>query len=204
MLIDARYHVIKSRNKYNDFVNKYQYTVLCFVDNDLEFVDRSEKRDHKRAVNLFKKALKSASLTGAYKNLLKHEVGFLLVDVSKRSMVDLDDEFYFKELPACVLLENGEPINFNAKIDGFSTKRDILDFLDRYAEDEIDSLIETRKEEEQLKREERIAQLNAQSMYYGWNPWGGYGPYYYGYGPYAYRGYYNRYPCGYVGFGVVI
>lgn len=197
--VNAKYHVITNERKYNDFINKYPYTVLCFVDStpDEGFVDRSAKKDHRKAIGLFKQALKSASLSGDYKKLLKNEVGFLLVDVSKRSAEDLDNEFLFSELPSCVLLKNGEPVDeFDqpVKIAGFSTKANILDFIDDHVADELDDLKEQKEEEAEQDRVERIARLNAMSRHYGWNPYGGFGPYYYGmygmhpyYSPYGYR-----------------
>ena len=206
-IINAKYHVITNERKYNDFINKYRYTVVCFVDPAKVFEDRSEKISYRKAISAFKKSLKSASLSGEYKDLLKQEVGFLLVDVSKKSAVDLDDEFNFTDLPACVLLENGQPMSEygdQAEIAGFSTKNDILAFLDDYAEDELQEIVQEKEEQKRLEREERIARYNAYSRYYGWNPYGGWGPYYYGCGPYGCRPYYYGYPRAHIGFGVIL
>lgn len=195
--VDARYHMVTSSRKYHDFINEYQYTVLCFVDSKKEFVDRSEQKDHSRSIALFKKALKSASVSGDYKDFLKKEVGFLLVDVSKRSAKGLEDPFYFSEMPACVLLEHGEPIDEHGQpvqIAGFSTKRDILEFLDENVKGELEEIVEKKEEELEQKQAERIARYEA----YGRSPWGVWGPSYY----YGYRSpYYSR---GYIGFGVVL
>jgi hypothetical protein len=218
LALDAKYQEITNKRKYNDFINQYQYTVLCFVDStpdelfgdEVETEDRKElrqmKKEHKQSTRLFEKALKAASLTGDYKKLLKKDVGFLLVDVAKQSVEKLGNEFLFSELPSCVLLNNGEPVDEYdqpVKISGASSKKDFLDFLDDYAQDELDELKDQREEEAEQKRVERIARLNAQARYYGWNPYGGYGGYYGGYGmsPYYYPYGYHR---GHVGFGIVL
>jgi hypothetical protein len=216
--LDAKYQEITNKRKYNDFINQYQYTVLCFVDStpdelfevEMEKEDRKElrqkKKEHKQSIRLFERALKAASLTGDYKKLLKKDVGFLVVDVAKRSVEKLGNQFLFDELPSCVLLNNGEPVDEYdqpVKISGASSKKDFLDFLDDYAQDELDELKDQREEEAEQKRVERIARLNAQARYYGWNPYGGYGSYYGGYGMYPYYSPYG-YRRAHVGFGIAI
>lgn len=194
----GRYHRVTNERKYYDFINDYQYAVICFVDSKQEFIDRSEKKDYSKSLSLFKKALKAASVSGNYKKFLKKEVGFLLVDVSKRSAQELDDPFYFSELPSCILLEDGEPIDENGKmvqINGFSTKRDVLDFLDKNIRDDLDEIVDEKKELLEQERAERIARLEAYRNY----PLGIWSPYYYSYRTHPY---YRNY--GHVGFGIVL
>ena len=206
--LNAEFHIITNRQKYQKFIDTYEYTVVCFIDSKKQFVDPANKRKHKDFVADFKKSLKSASLTGPYKNLLKREVGFLCIDISNRPVSDVSDEFDFSELPYCVLLERGDVVE-DALLEGFSSrpkKQTFLKFLDMYAKDDLEELVEKKEEELEQQRAERIARYQAQSHYYGWNSWGGWGPYYYDYGPYGIQPYYSPYyhPRTHVGFSFVL
>jgi hypothetical protein len=194
--LEARYHAISNERKYNTSINKYPYTIVCFVDSALPFMDRSEKKDYLSDVASFKKALKSASTSGFYNNFLRREVGFLIVDLAKETIKKKQKELNFSEMPTCLLLKDGEPIDEYGnpiKITGFSTKKEILDFLDEHIGSDLDLIVEGKKEEEKLDQLERTARYEFYNRYPVW----GWGPYYhypfYGYSPYSHF---------HVGFGI--
>lgn len=193
--LDARYHTITSENSFENLVNKYPYSVVCFIPSKPESkeVSKEEKRETRDDFRDLKTRLRSASESGKFKRYLQREFGFLLVDVASRRAQELDDELNLNKLPTCLLFKHGKPMMSYGQIFEPISKYSILKFVKKNFEDDLDSLIKDKKEEEQLKREERIASYQAYGRFgypAGWGGYWGYSPgYHWGYGGFGYRGY---------------
>jgi hypothetical protein len=206
---DARFHLITNRRKYQEFVDEYDYAVVCFIDSRVNGEDLLKKKKHKNFVSIFKDSLKRAAMTDPYKHLLKQEIGFLYIDISTKSGAEIFEDYRSSaDVPFCVLLERNNAIE-NALLQGFSSqphKQKFLHFLEEHAEYELAELVEKKEEQLAQQRAERIALYQAQGSYYGLRPWGGWAPAYYGYGAYGVHPYYSPYyyPHAHVGFSIYL
>lgn len=205
---DARYHTINKDRMFDTLINQYEYAVVCFAPSRAEDkqADRDEKKEIVQEFNSLKHRLKSASDSDSFKKYLQKEVGFLLIDTASGSVQELDDQFDLEKIPACLLFKQGKAIltgkNHYAQLFEPKSKYSIVSFLKRYFGDDFDDIVDDKKEEEKLDRQERIASYQMYPYSYGY-PYA-YGYPYYGYGAWGYP-YYRSYPYrGYVSFGVVV
>lgn len=199
--VATRYQMISSQRDFDEQINAYDFALACFVQSKYE--DKQLRKEQLQRNKELYSRMKAASVTGKYKKWLKREVGFLMIDISKKSLHDLVHDYQLQHLPQCLLFRQGEVVDSNgsvAHLTDISSKRDILDFVDDYFGKALDDLVDQKKKEEQEERAERIARYNAYSRQYYWNPYGGWGPYYYGPGAYYYYGY----PRAHVGFSVSV
>jgi len=193
--LQARYHSVKSENQFFDETNRYEFVVACFIrgthgGNDL---DKELKKD----IHMLKDMIKSTSDTDPYRKLLKDEVGFLVVDVSRDSVDSLVEKYKvsLKEMPQFLLFKNGKVLNAMsgelAKLVGFISKADLLEFVDDYFGKKFDDILADKAEKKEKDREMQIARYQSYSAYR--YPYGGYSPYRGG-GHYAYSGHAGFYP----------
>ena len=197
-LMEARYKTISTESDFFTQINRYEFSIVCFLQSkyDDDLFDRDERKALKREVSLLHKTIKAASETRPFRKILKKEVGFIVVDISKRSMQSIVEKYKIGRVPQFLLFEQGEVLdatvdNFQSLF-GFVTKADILELVDDYFGDEIDEIVSQKEEDAENQREENIARYNAYSRsyynpYYSWGPYGYYGYARYGYGPYSFR-----------------
>ena len=193
----ARYHMVTSHKSFEKLINKYPYAVVCFAESrgDKDELSKEELRDMRSEYRSLKRRVQGASNARRYKEYLRNDVGFVLVDVASGKAEEITDDFSFTKYPTCILFKRGKAYAIAkqyAQIFDPISKSSILTLLEKHFNDELEELVEDKKEEEQLRREERIARYNAHARYgypyygYGWG-WGY--PYHsYGWGWGGYRG----------------
>lgn len=195
-LVVADYHTASSEDSFEKLINKYPYTLVCFVPSRSE--DKESSRDEKREVRDdykdFKKRMRAASKSGKYDEYLEDDVGFLLVDIASRRAQEVDDQYKLDQIPVCLLFKHGQPVMDGgryAQINSTFSKYSMLSILDQYFKNEFEEIIDNKKEEEKLKRQENIARYHAYANsphwyggYWGWGhrPYWGWRSPHWGYG----------------------
>lgn len=196
----GRYHAITGEKTFEKLINQYPYAVVCFAQSRPEKggdISRDEAKQMREDFKELKIRAKSASDSGRYDKYLDKEVGFLVVDVAEGKAEEIDDQFALRAMPTCLLFKRGKAyttLGQYAQIFSPISKDSILSLLEKNVEDELDEIMDKKKEQERLDREERIERYKAYARYpyyggwgypyYGWG-WGGYG----GWGWYGgYRG----------------
>lgn len=200
--VQARYNTVKNDIQFVDEINKYEFVVACFLPSS--HVGKDVDRQLKKDISLLQETIKSTSETDPYKKMLKHEVGFVIADVSKDGMKPLVEKYKISmgdDKPQFLLFKNGKALNMVsgklAKLVGFISKSDLLNFINDYFGKDFDEILAKKADAEDKDREMQIAKYQAYAAYrypYGayapYNPWGS--P-----GPYIYSGYAQFYPYGY-------
>ena len=186
------FHRVTSENRFESLIDKYPYAVVCFSPSGAEpgqRLERDVKRQLRSEFKDLRRSLKAASDSSDYKKHLKKDVGFLVVDTASGRAQEVDDRYAIENFPTCLLFRNGRPISHRsamAMIVAPISKASLLSFIDRHFEDELEELLEERKEEERQRRLERLAYAR------------------YGYGPYSYWGWgypYRSWGYPYYGWG---
>lgn len=197
-LLMARYHEVSNGKKLHDLVDTYAYSVVCFAPSSQlngESLDVTEKKDRKKIFKSLQTVVKAASQQSEYQKYASKDVGFILVDVASRQNSQIKSEYQVSEHnPFCVVFEQGAA-DMQSKIMRPATPRDIIQLLQQEGGQDLQDLIEDRKQDARLDRQERIASYYAYATAYPYaTPYGYYGPYWGGWSPYW------RSP--YVGWGV--
>jgi len=199
--LSARYELIKHESDFFDDINKYEFSVVCFLDHP----DALPLRDGmmKKNIKQLHEIMKAASDTDPFKKLLKQEVGFLFVDIKKYGLDGLAKTYQVPtdSQPYFVLCKDGKVVTKIsgkiASLQGFVTKADLLQFIGSYFGNNFDGILEKKAEEQEKEREMQLAryQAYAASRY----PYGGYSPYNVWGSPSGliYTGYAQFYPYGY-------
>lgn len=196
--LQARYHSVKNEEQFVDETNRYEFVVAGFIRGTRggKDLDKQLKKD----IHLLKDTIKSTSDTDPYRKLLRDEVGFLVVDVSRDSVEPLVEKYKIKsdEMPQFLLFKNGKVLNAMsgelAKLVGFISKADLLEFIDDYFGKNFDEILAEKADKQEKEREMQMARYQAYAAYR--YPYGGYAPYQ-AWGPYAYSGYAHFYPYRY-------
>lgn len=206
-LMSARHHVVKGEKTFQKLINQYPYAVVCFAESKPDKGGEVTREDAKQMREEFKEEFKdiNISLKGAsdkhlYDKYLDKEVGFILVDAASGKAEEIDDKLSLTKMPTCLLFKRGRPyttLHQYAQIFAPISQDGILSLLEKNVEDELGEIVDKKKDQERLEREERIERYKAYARTpYAWGPgWGpGWG---YGYGPYwgvgwGWRGGYGR------------
>lgn len=183
-VVDARYIPIKHERDFSEEINRFEFAVVCFLD-----ASSLGKKDQMKEL---KKMVAATSDTQPYDKLLKHEVGFLVVDAGKDSVRPLLKKYgvAWNSMPQFLLFHNAKAVsNISEQIVrliGFICKADLLDFIDDYFGKALDDILSVKAEQKQDEKEMQIAryQAYAASRY----PYGMYAPYN-AYGQYSWYGY---------------
>lgn len=199
--VQARYFAIKNDSQFVDEINRYEFVIACFLPDPHtgKDFDRQLHKDTK----LLQDTVKATSETGPYKKLLKHEVGFVVVDTSKENMNPLITKYKISvdALPQFLLFKNGKVLTSMsgklAKLVGFISKSDLMEFIGDYFGKNFDEILSKKADDDAQDREMQLAryQAYASARY----PYGGYAPYnpWGSPGPYIYSGYAQFFPYGY-------
>jgi hypothetical protein len=194
MFLQGRYHVVKSASNLENLVEQYRYSLVCFAPSGQrmdEQLDSDEKTDRRHTFRSLQNLVKSASQSNGYKHYLSKDVGFLVVDVASKRAEDVAQEYHVKDQPLCVVFEQGA-IDNAKKVMRPATVRDLIGLLEAEGGADLKELLEDRKQDARLDRQERIASYYAYatspfgygSSAYGWPGYGYWG------GPYARWGLY--------------
>jgi len=200
--LDARYQSIRNESQFVDEINKFEFVLACFVDTPGKGDDYDKK--FKKDIQMLQDTVKATSETAPYKKILKHDVGFLVVDLNKDSLDELVEKYNIvqEELPQFLLFKDGKVVSTAsgefAKILGFVSKSDLLEFIDDYFGQGIDEILAQKSDQEDQDREMQLARYDAFAAnryrprlpYNAWsrNPDSGYNHFYpYGYGYYGFN-----------------
>lgn len=199
--LHARYSMVKNDNQFIDEINKHEFVVACFLHSaeSSKDVDKQIKKD----IKTLQDTIKSTSETEPYKKLLKQEVGFLVIDTNKDALEGLMEKYDIssEQAPQFLLFKNGKVITSIsgrvAKLVGFITKSDLLEFVNDYFGKDLDDILAQKADDEAQDREMQLARYQAYSA--SRYPYGGYAPYnpWGSPGPYIYSGYAQFFPYGY-------
>lgn len=197
--VQARYVHIKHEEGFDKEINNTQFVLACFLNNFENNDDKALQKDN----SAMRKIIKAAAITEPFNKLLKQEVSFLVVDMEKGSIQALGEKYNISMngKPECLLFKDGKQVHQDedqqAKLTGFVSKADLLDFINDYFGKEFDDILEKKSQEQAQDREMQLARYQAigASRYpYGswapYNPWGS--P-----AAYIYTGYAAFYPYGY-------
>ena len=194
--IQARYSTVKNEQQFLDEINTYEFAVSCFFNTH----DAQAKKDIQQIMHMFK----AAANTDPYKKLLRQEVGFILVDVSKNELDPLFEKYVQNtdNNPLFLLFKQGKALHTVsgnlATLKGFVDKADLLSFIDDYFGKEFDTILAKKAEQAEQDRQMQLARYDAYSAYrYPYNSWAPYVAYGNAWGPYTYMGYSQFYPYGY-------
>lgn len=195
--INARYIPIKNDVQFAQEINKFEFALVCFLHNTQggKYVDKNLRKD----IKMLEKTIEATSDTQPFHKLLRHEVGFLVVDASKDSVDSLIKKYAIvpDEMPQFLLFHNGKVVysvsGEYAKLVGFVSKADLLDFIDDYFGKALDDILAQKADDQEADKEMQLARYAAyaNSRY----PYGLYAPYN-AYGPYSWYGYRSFYENG--------
>jgi|GEM_PF-1421513 len=194
-MLQSRYISVKNDTEFFEEINKFEFALVCFLENSDAHHD---DKDYRKDVRLLQKTIDATSDTAPYKKLLKHDLGFLVVDARKESVMPLIEKYKIsiQDMPQFLLFKNGKVVSSVsgdfAKVNGFVPKADLLDFIDDYFGKELDGILEKKAQDEKEDKEMQLARYAALSNSYRY-PYGAYAPYNAN-GPYSWYGYSTFYP----------
>ncbi len=199
--LQARYFAIKNDSQFVDETNRYEFVIACFLPDPHSGKDFD--RQLSKDIKVLQDTVRATSETGPYKKLLKNEVGFVVVDTSRENMNPLLQKYKISTdaSPQFLLFKNGKVLTAMsgklAKLVGFISKSDLLEFIDDYFGKNFDEILSKKADEDAQDREMQIAKYQAAASYR--YPYGGYAPYnpWGSPGPYIYSGYAQFFPYGY-------
>lgn len=196
--VQARYHAIKDENQFFDALNHYEFVIACFLpETDMK------DYDFKKNIHALQNVMRTISQTDPYKRMLKNEIGFFVIDMTKDSLQQIAKKYvtHSKNTVNIVVLQDGKLVidasDNKAVLKGFATKKDILDFMTKYCGEKIDELLADKYE--QQEHEHNVISDRYQASKLARYPYGGYAPYnpWGSPGTYIYTGYAQFYPYGY-------
>ncbi len=199
--LQARYFAVKNDSQFVDETNRYEFVISCFLP-DPRSGKVFDKELHKD-IKLLQDTVRATSETGPYKKILKNEVGFVVVDTSRENMAHLLKKYNIStedDQPQFLLFKNGKALTAMsgelAKLVGFISKADLLEFIDDYFGQNFDEILSKKAESDAQDREMQMARYQANSSYrypLGYSPYNVWGS------PSAqmYTGYAQFYPYGF-------
>jgi hypothetical protein len=175
-LVQARFHKVQNSMQLQSLLQKYPYSIVCFAPSKQYENQRlltEEKKQRKKDFLSMDRLLRAVSDYPDYKELLKNDVGFMMVDTSARSANDTVETYdLYRQMPICMVVQQGSIDTGVPKIRP-ACVRDLINVLDDVGGDDLQKLLHRRQEEATLDKEESIAQYYALNTGYPW----GYGPY---------------------------
>ena len=160
----AKYHLVKNDNDFDRLINQYEYSVVCFAPAQ---GSKEVKEDFKDLQN----RVKAASGRDDFKNLLKKDVGFLVVDSASKKAQDLPADYAIAKFPTCIVFKQGSSIA-GSKLASPKSASELIKMLEKNFGAQLEKLTKERREDERLDRQERIASYYAYaSSPYAWYPY---------------------------------
>lgn len=184
LCINARVHEVSSENRLYSKLQRQQFAIVFFYEENKEL---GRDREYRQALNAARKMFHRLSTQWEY---IEGDLYFIRTNVSRESVCAVAQEFGVSSFPAFVIFEDGRPLkdkkdNTMGKIDGFVSQNELRTFIDNTIGDQLSN----RREYKWELREQRRAE---QAYYWSMAP--------YCYGGCWYDDCYYR-PGGYFGFG---
>ena len=159
----AKYHLVKNDNDFDRLINQYNYSVVCFAPAQ---GSKQVKEDFKDLQN----RVKAAAGRDDFKNLLRNDVGFLVVDSASKKAQDLPGDFAISKFPTCLVFNDGAAAG--SKLVAPKSASELIKLLEQKFGKQLETLTKERREDERLDRQERIASYYAYSSSpYAWYPY---------------------------------
>lgn len=162
-----------SENKFYAALRKTELAVVLFYRDD-----RAERRAGKSSENLLN-IFKSLSRFDTYKYA---NINFIKVNVEKAKIASVAQDFKITQFPTVLLFKDGDVVtddNGNrASLSDPITRSSVKNFIDTNLSDDIDAIVEKKREENRIRAENRAVAAAAWygSYGYGYPGWGwGYG-----------------------------
>ncbi len=92
----SKAHIVKTKEDFFRWTDKYEYSVVCFVPS------QTFKTDFDDSLN----RLKSAALQDEFKKVLKDDIGFLLVDLSSKKNQKISDLYDIGQDSVCTIFHH--------------------------------------------------------------------------------------------------
>lgn len=192
--ICGREHVVSVRSQ-DSFYKKVQENPFAIV------LFYGEDKHDKGWYEQIKQVLRAFRMTSDSTYYRQARLRFVAVDVGRKGIDNLQEEYGIHEVPAFVLFKGGAPVRNKQKqivvLGGFASQERIKSFINKYLRDALEEQLRLESE----RREEQRSYYGGSASFgfgYAYDP---YYPYYYGNYGYPY-GYYGNYYGPGVGFGV--
>lgn len=194
-IVDARYISVKNEAQFIKEINEFEFALVSFLhspSSNKEYYSKSMRQDIKN----LKETIHATSDTDPYRNLLKHELGFIVLDPCKDAMEPIAQKYAVAchAMPQFLLFHQGKVVSSMSgeleKLVGFVCKADLLDFIDDHFGKQLDDILEQKADKKAADQEMQLARYAAYAAYR--YPYGGYAPYN-AYGPYSWYGYNSFY-----------
>ena len=167
--VQARFIATNRDQEIQEVLGKYMYTIVCIYD---------QHQNSAREIKNAKNALRIASKSRLYENLLKKDIGFLFIEMNDKNAAEITTILNFENIPGCALFAQTKKFADMPLPENISSLT-FLNILQDNLQHEIKDLQEKREEEAEKLRQERIEQESRYGFY----------PYYsYYYAPDAYNG----------------
>lgn len=188
---EARYHEIKRSGELERLADRYAFSVVCCAPSKLDTAaHRDQNREARQEFRFLRRYVRDASRKDPYKRYAPLDIGFFVVDGAVNKADDVVSAYDLVDFPACFVLSDRDDQSDLSIITPESSK-DVIALLETQGGQDLQDLLEERKQEEDLRRQERIAAwyaYNASSPTTYWV-----GPYWQ---PYWRSPYWSGWQCG--------
>lgn len=182
----SRVKSMRSERKFQRDIGKRQFSVAMIYDEGESVKQDAALRSKvDRLENMFRS-------TSEQRDFRDAGVLFAKVDINKRDLDIVAQEYHVSKLPTFFLFRHGSLVKDKTtkqpvKLVGFVSRAQLLEFITKYLGEEIEDYAKERRRAREYNR------------LYWWGGYGGYGGYPYGYGGYGwpYNNYYYPYGHGY-------
>jgi len=168
---------VKSEGSFDRLISRHEIAVVMFYREDRTTGDDSTL---KKNINATEYMFKNVEKKGRYKEV---NIAFIKVNIARDFLDDVAKRFAVKKVPAFVLFKDGVPVRDKEKnmamVTGFISRADLINFIEKHLDDDLQEIIDEKEEIRQRRREE--AQSWSYYNYPYYYPHYGYG---YGYWPY--------------------
>ena len=108
-MLFAKHVTVKSEKRFDRALDNNKFAVVMLFEEDKQM---RKDREYKNKVNELKRMFKGASKLNTYR---KGDVEFVAVNVKKKNLQDVADNFGVTQLPTFLLFKNGVPVRGGVK-----------------------------------------------------------------------------------------
>ncbi len=182
-VMHAKFHTVNRSEKLQNLIDEYAYSIVCMAPSKMSKDEQPSSQDRKRTTRTFssiKSLVRSASQLRDFKNYLDKDIGFIVVDTASKDAQDLVQEYKVGTVPICIPFDQGA--QSGAMVYNPQSSKQLVDSLENMGGKDLQKILNQRREDVRLEKQERIAAYYAYANTYPYWGWGGY----YGYGFYPY------------------
>lgn len=169
--LQAKFIATNNDKEIQEVLGKYTYTIICIM---------NQNKKNPREIKSAKDALRIASNSRLYKDLLKKDIGFLFIEMNDKNVAEIKMILNIQNIPGCALFAQTKKF-FDIPLSENISSLMFLNILQDNLQHEIKDLAEQREEEAEKIRQERIEQESRYGFYpyyqYYYDPYWANGPY---------------------------